>query len=146
MAAAVVVVVLLPVMLAERAPDVARGIGRWIETSDNVLARLADSLRLPRSAFEIHVVAWAAAAFVAGLLSWSWRSFAALGVVTLAASLALEASQEVLTETRSASLSDAIGNTVGIAIGLCAAAALTVAWRRIAARFRGQREQGGVHG
>jgi hypothetical protein len=142
----VILALMLPIMLAERAPDLARGIGRWVETSDNALARFADSLRLPRSAFEIHVVAWAAAGLVAGLLSWSWRSFVALGAAALAASLGLEVAQGVLTETRSTSLSDAVGNTIGIAVGLGAAAVATLAWVSITARFRGQRDQEGEVG
>lgn len=141
LAGAVVALLIVPIMLAEGAPGLARDVAGWVRTSDNALARVADSLRLPRSAFEIHVVAWAAAGVVAGLVSWSWRSFALFGLSAVVASMALEVAQDVVTATRSTELSDAIGNAVGLTFGLGMAAVANLVWRR-AARFRGRRDQG----
>ena len=124
-------VVILPVMLADRAPRVARAMSRWINNSDSALADAAGMLRLPETAFEVHVLSWAVAALFAGLIAWSWKSFVALGLAVLTVSLTVEAAQDILTDTRTSQVDDAIANSIGVAIGLTVAAAANLVYRAL---------------
>ena len=124
--------VLLPVMFAERAPDLARAIGRWIEDGDGLVGWIADTLWIPGSPFAIHIVAWAVVAGVSGLVAWSWRSLRWFTVGALGLSLLVELAQEWLTDSRQSQFDDGVANVIGVAIGLGLAVALNALWRRIA--------------
>ncbi|MGY6502362.1 MAG: VanZ family protein [Acidimicrobiales bacterium] len=131
-ALAIATLVLVPVMFAERAPDLARAIGRWIEDGDGLVGWVDDTLWIPRSPFAIHIVAWGVVAGFAGLIAWSWRSLQVFAAAAFGLSLVVEMAQEWLTDTRHSQLDDAIANGIGVVIGVGLAIAANVVWRRLA--------------
>ncbi len=136
--AALALVGLVVVMLSERAPgflgdisqDVAARVGDRAPEAGEARQRLAEAVEgtaAEERDVQAHVVLWAAAMFLLGLATWSWRSLAVVVVSVGAVATALELSQERLAPTRITETSDVAANAAGILVGLAAVVAVSVA-------------------
>lgn len=117
--------VVVALMLSTRAPGV---IGRTSSelairlereaprTTERVRERLDRARPVEKDAVA-HLLLWAAATFLVGLCSWSWRSLITAVIFVLGAATALELLQSTLSPGRLTEWSDVGANAVGVAIG-----------------------------
>jgi hypothetical protein len=123
-------VVSVPLMLSDRAPDLFDRVTDAIE--ENVFPDLWWEVKtiVPAGDVAMHVLFFAGLALVAGLLSWSWRTFVLGQVGVLAAGMALEVMQPVFTSSRNIQLHDVASNVGGQLAGMVAALGLIALVRR----------------
>jgi hypothetical protein len=81
---------------------------------------------------DLHAIAWAAAGFVAVMAARRSRSVAWLVLAVWAWSVAVEALQPLVSDTRQFAWTDLVGNSLGIVLG----AVIAAAWRRRRVRRR----------
>lgn len=122
-------------MLSDRAPRAARIIGgRFVERlseridSDGRVAQVAADPRLPENDALIHIGVWAVAMVLVGLAIWTWRGLLVSTVAVLGLSAVVELGQIRWTRTRTADVSDVLGNMVGIGAGAVFVAGCYLAW------------------
>ncbi|MDQ3978611.1 MAG: hypothetical protein M3314_03540 [Actinomycetota bacterium] len=105
------------VLLSDRAPGVLSWFSTRIDAGSSRAASVASEFR-PRTAFQLHLLIWAVVTALVGLAMWSSTSVLAAAIAILALSLGAERAQDVLTQTRSMQISDAIANVFGVLAGL----------------------------
>lgn len=123
------------VMLSDRAPGVLGEVSEQVavrvdarvpEARESLSDAVASTYAAEKDV-QAHLALWATVTFLLGLVSWSWRSLAAITALLLAGATALELMQERLAPTRITEQSDLVANAVGIAIGLLAVVVVTTA-------------------
>ncbi len=138
-------------LLSDRAPGAlralfgerARRLWERIDASERV--DLPPGSELPSTDFLVHVAIWAVVAGLVGLAVWTWRGLAISAGVLAGASALLELAQGWFADTRAVEASDAVGNLIGIGLGLTAAAGCFIVWSTVAAivsRSRDRRRNG----
>jgi hypothetical protein len=134
-----VVVFNVALMLSDRAPGVLKAVfgDAVVRLSDRIDAGARiPSERLPESDVVVHVVVWAAAMVLVGLMLWTWRGLLFGSLAMLAASAVVEIAQGVYSSTRAVERSDVVANAIGVGLGALVAAAAYVLWSIGAAMLR----------
>ena len=122
------------ILLSDRAPGLFRRLSARIDAEVQRAAGAAGvdvtgrGLRAPQSDFDIHVLIWGVAAVLVGLAAWSWLSLLMANSTVFASSVVLEMAQGAYSRTRSVQFSDIVGNALGVVVGTCLVAALSVVW------------------
>ena len=122
------------ILLSDRAPGLFRRLSARIDAGVKQAAGAAgvdvpgNSVRVPRSDFDVHVLIWAVAALLVGLATWSWLSLFMASSTVYASSVVLELAQGAYSRSRTVQFSDLVGNAVGVMIGSGVVAAFSLAW------------------
>ncbi len=117
------------VLLSNRAPGLLAWFSDRIDGGSSRVAQVASQVQ-PRTAFQIHLLLWAVTTSVVGLAMWSSRSVLGAAIAVLILSLVSERAQEVLTQTRSLQMSDAVANVFGVLAGSgCDARVALLGWK-----------------
>ncbi len=133
------------ILLSDRAPGLFRRLSDRIDAGVTRAAGATGvdvpggAVRVPQSDFDVHVVIWAVAALLVGLAAWSWLSLLLAGGSVFTVSVALELSQQLLTNSRTVQLRDVVANAVGTGCGTGAVAAFGLAWWVLSTRRSGPR-------
>jgi hypothetical protein len=114
------------VLLSARAPgvfdDVSDGVSIRLDQrapeAHDVAERAVRRTGVEESDALAHIGLWCGAMLLTGLATWSWGSLAAMVLVVVGGSTALELVQERVSPTRITERSDLVANGVGISIGL----------------------------
>lgn len=118
-------------MLSDRAPgflrrgfgDAVVGLSYRIDATARVPAE-----QLPESDVVVHIIVWATATALVGLMIWTWRGLLAACLVVLATSVAVEIAQGVYSTTRVVERSDALANAIGVGLGALVAVVAYISW------------------
>jgi hypothetical protein len=119
---------LVPLVFADRVP------GMLDRTSDSIENTFGDwywdviKPFFPRPDTAMHLLIFASAAMLVGLLCWSWRTFVIGQVVVLVVGLVVEVLQPTLTSSRNFQTHDIVSNLAGQAIGIASALAVIYGW------------------
>lgn len=130
-------VVALPtalLMLSDRAPG---WLARFTQMMASTTPRTAQAVRdspVPDAPFLVHVLVWAVAAALVFLVAWSWLSVVGGTVLVVAAGVAIEVAQELLSDSRTAQARDVVANLVGIGLGIGVGLAIWAIARAVDAR------------
>lgn len=133
-------------MLSDRAPGVIRALlgdraGRlWERIDASGRAEFVSASSLPESDQLVHVAVWASVVALGGIAVWSWRGLGVVAVLVGLASAVVESGQGLWSATRTVESSDLAANSVGVALGTVAVAALYALW----ALARGDRDGHGA--
>jgi hypothetical protein len=119
---------LVPLVFADRAPELLDGISDSIENTFGDWYWDGIKPFFPRPDTAMHLLIFASAALLVGLLCWSWRTFVVGQVVVLGAGLVIEVLQPMFTSSRDFQTHDIVSNLVGQAIGIAAALAVIYGW------------------
>jgi hypothetical protein len=122
------------ILLSDRAPGLFRRLSARIDAGVKQAAGAAgvdvpgNSVRVPQSDFDVHVLIWAVATLLVGLAAWSWLSLFLASSTVYASSVVLELAQDAYSRSRTVQFSDVVGNAVGVLIGTALVATFSVAW------------------
>jgi hypothetical protein len=128
--AALLVVALIPLMFADRAPDLLRAMSKDIEHAlpDFFRFTLKPKLPNPEPDLAVHLAVFSSAAVLVGLVCWSWRTFLVGQLLVLGGGVAIEILQPVVSSSREVQMSDIAANVSGQVIGIFLALAAIGAW------------------
>lgn len=119
-------------MLSDRAPGALRRLSDRLDTRGSRAAQAARRVAADSSfldaAIAIHIAAWAAATIAVGIVVWSWRGLVTVAIGMFALSVVVEASQQFLTDTRTVTSRDVVGNGVGVGLGVVCVAVCYLMW------------------
>lgn len=125
---------MVPLMFADRVPGMLDRISDSIENGFGDWYWSGIKPYFPRPDEAMHVLLFAGAALLVGMLCWSWRTFAVGQALVLAAGLGIEFLQPVFTSSRDIQEHDIVSNLIGQSIGVVVAVALWWAWSAWEAR------------
>ena len=126
-------------LLSDRAPGVLRSVlGPRVERLWNRIDLAGRPAELAGEAasqpdFVVHLLIWAAVAFLAVLTVWSWRATPFVAGAVVVVSLVIELGQGVWSDTRAVERSDMEANLLGVGLGAATALFVMGAWSLIGA-------------
>jgi hypothetical protein len=121
-------VVLIPLVFSDRIPGILD------RASDNIENTFGDwywhgiKQFFPRPDTAMHMMIFACAALVVGLLCWSWRTFAIGQIIVLLIGLVIEVLQPMFTNSRDFQDHDILGNLMGQTVGIVVALGCIYGW------------------
>jgi hypothetical protein len=126
--AALGLVAMVPLMFADRAPGVLDRISDGIENT--FPDYYWDTLKphAPEADVAMHLMLFATAAVLVGLVCWSWPTFVAGQVAILAGGMAIEVLQPMFTSSRDIETHDMAANLLGQAMGIGFALVVIFGW------------------
>ena len=125
---AVGLLVMVPLMFADRAPGALDRISDSIENTFPDYYWHTLKPHFPEADVAMHLMVFSAAALLVGLLCWSWPSFVAGQIAIFAGGLAIEVLQPMFTSSRDNETHDMAANILGQALGMGLALVAIFGW------------------